>query len=578
LLSNNRVLSKNRGGVQIKKNQQYLPIGSIIVIIAIIGIISSISGCVSGSTHISESGSQSDSVSDSSTSQASDELVVNVYSHTGEPKAGFDPLLGWGCGHVNFEPLIQSTLFKSADDNSIINDLATDYSVSPDGRTWTVNIRDDVKFTDGEKLTAKDVAFTFNTAIGSNSELDMSNLENATAINDTTVEFKLKEPQSSFIWRLRYVGIVPEHAYEKETYGSNPIGSGPYKLVQWDKGQQAIFNLNEEYYGKKPYFKKITMLFLDKETAFAAAKSGEVDIAEIDINHANQTIDGYNLMALPSARAFGVSFPMRNNTGEQSPDGDKIGNNVTSDIAIRKALNTGIDRKAILEGVLYGKGDVEYTGVDQRAFGNPEARINDSNLEEAKKMLEDAGWKDIDGDGIREKDGTRAEFDLYYSSADQTRQALSVAVSEQARKLGIKINLVGTNWDEIYANQYSSAVLYAYSSIDTFNLYMHYHSKEADDTYMNPGLYSNPVVDGYLESALRSSDQNEATNYWQLAAYNGNTGYGPAGDAAWLWLVTMDYLYTADETLDIGTPQKNAGSDILGNIYEWTRTNATSST
>ena len=226
---------------------------------------------------------------------------------------------------------------------------------------------------------------------------------------------------------------------------------------------------------------------------------------------------------------------------------------------------------------MYGKGDVEYTGVDQREFGNPEAKINDSNLEEARKILEDAGWEDIDGDGIREKNGTRAEFDLYYSSSDQTRQALSVAVSEQAKKLGIKINLKGTNWDEIYANQYSSAVLYAYSSLDTFNLYQQYHSKEADDTYKNPGLYSNPVVDGYLELALRSSGQDEATKYWQLAAYDGNTGYGPAGDATWLWLVTMDYLYVVDETLDMGTPQKNAGSDVLGNIYEWKRVDESSS-
>jgi peptide/nickel transport system substrate-binding protein len=269
---------------------------------------------------------------------------------------------------------------------------------------------------------------------------------------------------------------------------------------------------------------------------------------------------------------------MKYNTGEKSLQGDPIGNNVTADIAIRKALNVGIDRKAILDGVLYGKGDVEYTGVDQRDFGNPEAKITDSNPQEAKKILEDAGWKDTDGDGIREKGGTKAEFDLYYSSSDQTRQALSVAVSEQAKKLGIKINLAGTNWDEIYANQYSSAVLYAYSSIDTFNLYLQYHTKEADDTYKNPGLYSNPVVDGYLETALRSSDQNQAIENWKLAAYDGNTGYGPAGDATWLWLVTMDYLYTVDETVDIGTPQKNTGSDILGNIYEWTRINGSNST
>lgn len=507
----------------------------------------------------------------SSTSRAADELVVSVNSHTGEPKAGFDPLQGWGCGHVNFEPLIQSTLFKSADNGSIINDLATNYSVSSDGLTWTVNIRNDVKFTDGVPLTAKDVAFTFNTAVGSNSELDMSNLENATAVNNTTVKFKLKKAQSSFIWRLRYVGIVPEHAYNKETYGSNPIGSGPYKLVQWNKGQQAIFELNENYYGQKPYFKKITMLFLDKDAAFAAAKSGEVDISEIDITHANQTIYKYNLISFPASRAQGVSFPVQYDTGKKSLSGDPIGNNVTADIAIRKALNTGINRTAIVKGVLNGKGNVEYTGVDQRDFGNPEAKINDSNIEEAKKILENAGWKDSDGDGVREKNGTKAEFKLYYSSKDQTRQALSTVVSEQAKELGIKINLVGANWDTIYANQYSSAVLYAYSSVDTFNLYMQYHSKKADDGYNNPGLYNNSVVDGYLEAALRSVDQNQAIKYWKLAAYDENTGYGPAGDATWLWLVTTDYLYMVDETLDIGTPQKNSGADILGNIYEWKR-------
>jgi peptide/nickel transport system substrate-binding protein len=269
---------------------------------------------------------------------------------------------------------------------------------------------------------------------------------------------------------------------------------------------------------------------------------------------------------------------MQYNTGKKSLKGDPIGNNVTADITIRKALNIGIDRKALLDGVIYGKGAVEYTGVDQRDFGNPDAKINSSSPEEAKKILENAGWKDTDGDGIREKNGTEAEFKLYYSATDQTRQALSVAVSEQAKELGIKIDLVGASWDEIYANQYSSAVLYAYSSIDTFNLYQQYHSKEADDTYRNPGLYNNSIVDGYLETALRSTDQDQATKYWKLAAYDGSTGFGPAGDATWLWLVTIDYLYMADETLDMGTPQRNAGADVLGNIYEWKRVDTASST
>lgn len=89
-------------------------------------------------------------------------------------------------------------------------------------------------------------------------------------------------------------------------------------MVQWDKGQQAIFELNDNYYGQKPYFKRITMLFMDKDTALAAAKSGKVDIAEIDIIHANQTVDGYDIISLPSSRAFGISFPMQNDTGKKA--------------------------------------------------------------------------------------------------------------------------------------------------------------------------------------------------------------------------------------------------------------------
>ena len=99
--------------------------------------------------------------SNESTSQGSDELVAAVGTHGGEPETGFNPITGWG---YNREPLVQSTLFKKDSNGSLIRDLATNYSVSDDGLTWTVNIRNDVKFHDGVPLTARDVAFTFNTA------------------------------------------------------------------------------------------------------------------------------------------------------------------------------------------------------------------------------------------------------------------------------------------------------------------------------------------------------------------------------------------------------------------------------
>jgi peptide/nickel transport system substrate-binding protein len=82
-------------------------------------------------------------------------IVITVPGHTGEPETGFNPLTGWGNGHLNFNPLVQSTLFGSDENGSFVNDLATNYTISADRLTWTVNIRDDVVFSDDTKLTKR---------------------------------------------------------------------------------------------------------------------------------------------------------------------------------------------------------------------------------------------------------------------------------------------------------------------------------------------------------------------------------------------------------------------------------------
>ena len=169
------------------------------------------------------------------------EVVVTMPT-TSEPASGFDPAFGWGAGEHVHEPLIQSTLVRTTKDLKIENDLATDYSSSEDGLTWTVKIRDDVKFTDGEPLTAKDVAFTYNNCRDLSTVNDFTMLKEAVAVDDTTVEFHMNEAYSIWPYTMAIVGIVPEHAYD-ENYGQNPIGSGRYIMKQWDKGQQVIFGV-----------------------------------------------------------------------------------------------------------------------------------------------------------------------------------------------------------------------------------------------------------------------------------------------------------------------------------------------
>ncbi|MFY9201543.1 MAG: ABC transporter substrate-binding protein [Methanosarcina flavescens] len=508
--------------------------------------------------------------SDKLVSEGSDELVVAVGTHGGEPEAGFDPIAGWGNSR---EPLVQSTLFKRDSEANLINDLATNYTVSSDGLKWTVTIRNGVKFHDGMPLTARDVAFTFNTAADASGSIDLSMLEKATATDDYTIEFELNDPQSTFINKLVALGIVPVHAYNAETYGSNPIGSGPYKFVQWDKGQQVIFEANPDYYGQEPYFKKLTMLFMGSDSAFAAAKAGQVDLAEIPASYANQEVAGMKIVSLDSIDARGISFPMNPNTGEKTKNGYAIGNNVTSDPAIRKALNIGIDRQALIEGALNGQGKEEFTGVDKLPWGNKEAIFEDGDIEEAKKILTEGGWIDTDGDGIVEKNGLKAEFTLLYPANAQDRQALAVSVSEEAKKLGINIKVEGKSWDEIYSLCYSTPNVWGYGSLDPTDIYLRYYSKSYDpSTHNNVIMYNNSAVDSYLRKAITSPDQETANKNWQQAAWDGTTGFSAKGDAPWMWMATINYVYIMDEDLDIGTPKiQPHGADIFGSILEWKR-------
>ena len=503
-------------------------------------------------------------------------LTVAAHSNIPEPEAGFSSLVGWGCGHQNYNPLVQSCLFKTDKNGSIVPDLATGYSISSDGKTWTVNVRDDVKFSDNSTFDAEDVAFTFNTAKDTESELDLTNIANVTAKNKTTVEFKLVEPRSTFIYDLRYLGIVPSDSYDNKTYGEKPIGTGPYVLDHWDKGQQAIFKVNPNYYDKKPYFTQLTLLFPEESTWLELAKSGKVDVVPVATSSLNQSVDGYQFVEKSAGRAQGVSLPYQNDTGKSWNGTAKIGNNVTADKAIREALNVGVNRQTMCDEIFSGHATPEYTGVDTRDYANPAAKVNDSDVNKAKQILKDGGWNDTNGDGIVEKNGVKASFDLYYPPKYLDRQSLSTVFAEQAKEIGIEVNLVGADWDTIYANMYSSAALMQQTSPDPYkSIYQQYHSKEADGFYMNPNLYNNTDSDKLMDDAMHSSDLNAANTLWSQSANVNGGGWGPAGDAPFVWLVNYDYNYFIKDGIDIGEQPDGLGNDILINICDWTRTNST---
>ncbi|MGH8929861.1 MAG: ABC transporter substrate-binding protein [Egibacteraceae bacterium] len=487
----------------------------------------------------------------------------------GESEDGYDPTLGWG---RYGSPLFQSTLLRRDAELNIVPDLATTYEVSDDGLVWTVKIREGVKFSDGEPLTAGDVAYTFNTAATQGGLTDVTVLDEAVATDDTTAELRLSEPQSTFVNRLITLGIVPEHAHGPD-YGRNPIGSGPYILERWDEGQQLIAVRNPDYYGEQPAFERLVFQFSEDDGNLAAARAGDVQVAVVSPAFAAESIPGMELVAVDSVDNRGIMFPYQPDSDETDEDGNPIGNAVTSDLAIRQAINYAIDRQALVAGILDEHGSPATGPVDGLPWYEPDSAITDNDPDEAARILADGGWEDTDGDGILEKDGVPAAFTLLYPANDSTRQGLALAVSDMVRPIGIDITTEGRSFDEIEPLMHANAVLFGWGSHDQTEMYNLYHSSLAGFDFYNAGYFMDGQVDSYLDLAMGATDPAEANVFWRAAQLDeeGN-GFTTPAEAGWAWLVNLDHTYFVDECLDVGNPQVEPhghGYPITAGITSW---------
>lgn len=476
----------------------------------------------------------------------------------GEPDTGFDPLLGWG-SYGN--PLFQSTLLSRDADLKTVPNLATAWKLSDDRLTWIVSLRGDVHFSDGTLLTAEDVAFTFNHAKASAGKLDLQVMVKAKALDSTTVEIQLSKPWITFVDFFYTLGIVPKASYG-QNYGRNPVGSGPFKLVSWQEGQQLIVERNPYYYGKPAAFKQITFLFTGEDAGLAAANAGAVQMVSVPAQLANAVPVGFHAEVVKTVDNRGLSMPF---LSPREIDGHKVGNAITSDHAIRQAINLWIDRELVVDVALNGHGTPAYGPADSLPWSGEEPISPDPQA--AQALLDKAGWV-VEKDGIRAKDGVRAAFPINYPAGDVTRQALAETTAELLLPLGIKATPVGGSWDSIKRVMHSEPVVFGFGSHSSYQLYGIYASKLAGVGYSNPSYYANPKVDQLFNQAQSAETIESSYPLWSKAAKH----YGIKGDNAWIWLVNLDHVYFIDDCLDLGKTQiepHGHGWPITATIADW---------
>lgn len=477
----------------------------------------------------------------------------------GEPETGFDPTLGWG-GYGN--PLFQSTLARRDGDLATELDLASAMTLSEDRRTWTIRLRDDALFSDGTPVTARDVAFTYQTAKAAAGPVDLAVLEAAEAIDDQTLRLTLSKPWITFVEAFYTLGIVPAASYGPD-YGRAPVGSGPYRFVSWTEGEQLIVARNDAYYGAKPAFEQITFLFTGEDAGLAAANAGVADMVAVPAQLADAIPEGFQAVPVRSVDNRGLSLPF---PAPREIDERKVGNAVTSDPAIRRAMNLGLDRDLIVAVALHGHGAPAFGPADGLPWQGADDRVA-FDLDAARAVLDEAGWAP-GADGVRVKDGVRAAFPINYPAHDATRQALAETVAELLRPLGVEATARGGSWEAIGRVMHSEPVVFGFGNHSPYQLYTLYSARLAGVEYMNPGHYANPEVEALFETAQAAESLDASLPAWSAAAAH----YGVRGDNAWAWLVNLDHVYFVDECLDVGRPQiepHGHGWPITANLADW---------
>ena len=432
-----------------------------------------------------------------------------------------------------------------------------------DANTWEAKLRPGVLFHDGSPLTAEDVVYSIERAPNvPNSPASFAglvrNIKSTTIVDPLTVRFTTKDPGPTFASLLGGLFIVSKKASEGAdnadfNSGKAAIGTGPYKFVSWTPGDSLVLAGNDKYWGGKPEFDKVTTRFITNDAArVAALLSGSVDVIDLVPPADQPRLRGdsnVEVFSTASARLIYLALNQRSDTeapGVTDLDGKPLGKNPFKDARVRQAISMMIDRKGMVDRILFGEGEPTMNQVPEGMVGYNADLQPVYDPAAAKKLLAEAGYPN--GFGMT----VSGSNDRFSSDGD-----IAQAIGQMLARGGIKINKVETFPYSVYSKAASAGTYGAYlfsngnSSGEAGNGLegtLHTYDKEKKTGSLNRHRYSNPDFDKAIVAANAEFDEQKRSMMQGEAAAVAmkEGGIVPLYHQSVTWATRKGFAYTAN--------------------------------
>ncbi|SDY16077.1 ABC transporter substrate-binding protein [Eubacterium barkeri] len=461
--------------------------------------------------------------------------------------------------HGEINVLIFNGLTAHDGENKVVPSLAKSWEFDTASNTYTFHLVDGVKWQDGEPFTAEDVKFTIEAIMdpenASENAPNYEDVQKITVVDKNTITFQLDAPNVAFLDYMT-MAVLPKHLLEgqdmqESDFFRNPVGTGPYKIENWTKGQAITLVKNTDYFKGAPHIGKVIFKIVDDDNAKAIQmESGELDLALLTPKDAQsfQGKEGFTVYDLKTADYRGIMYNFANTYWQKNKD-------------IIPAINYGINRQAIIDAVLLGQGMAAYGPLQRNIYNNASVEHYDYNPEKAKALLEAAGCKKGD-DGFYYRHNEKLGFVLSVGAGDQVRVDIAQAAAQQLKEIGIDVTV-----DIPEKVDWNGQMAYLIGWGSPFDADDHTYKIFGTDKGANYSSYSNPLVDQYLLEARQSDDpavRKAAYDAFQTAL---------ASDPPYTFICYIDANYVANNTVQGISPDTvmgHHGVGIFWNIADWT--------